>query len=252
MCLYLQATGWSEILSSPSPARSTYLNGQWPLAFSLLLHTSPLIDIVSTGSTEGGGKVNSNFMQSQWEITEFQGHNANWLDARNICRERCMDLISIEAYKEFNFLQDIIKQYNLHSVWTSGRLCNFKGCDQPHLKPKNIKGWFWSGSGVTIHATNSTPPAWPRNPWSPTGYFGQFLGPGKRPQPDDAEFLINGKLHEACLSVNNNWFEDGITFHDSACFIPMAFICEDSEPLLRKARRLSPSVPINWYFFISK
>ena len=143
-------------------------------------------------------------------------------------------------------VQDIIQQYKLHSVWTSGRLCNFKGCDQPHLKPKNIKGWFWSGSGVTIPATNSTPPNWPQNPWSPTGYFGQFFTrTGVQPQPDDAEFRLNGKIHEACLSVNNDWYNDGLRFHDSACFIKMPFICEDSAPLLRKARALSPSVQIN-------
>ena len=36
-------------------------------------------------------------------------------------------------------------------------------------------GWFWSGSGARITPTNSTPPGWPRSPWSHTGYIGQFL-----------------------------------------------------------------------------
>ena len=36
-------------------------------------------------------------------------------------------------------------------------------------------GWFWSGSGARISPTNSTPPGWPRSPWSHTGYIGQFL-----------------------------------------------------------------------------
>ena len=30
-------------------------------------------------------------------------------------------------------------------------------------------GWFWSGSGVRIHATNETAPGWRKNPWSNTG-----------------------------------------------------------------------------------
>ena len=148
---------------------------------------------------------------------------------------------------EFQMIKDIVKQYNVHSLWTSGRLCNFKGCDKPHLLPKNINGWFWAGSGKTtgISPTNTIPRGWPAKPWSSSGYFGQFLPGGQQPQPDDAEFLLNGKLHEACLSVNNDWYGDGISFHDSACFIGMAFICEDSDALLRKARSLSPSVPIN-------
>lgn len=156
-------------------------------------------------------------------------------------------IFSLYFSGEFQMVQDIIRQYNLHSLWTSGRLCNFKGCDKPHLQPKNINGWFWSGSGKTtaISPTNVKPPGWPKKPWSSTGYFGQFLPENSQPQPDDAEFLLNGKLHEACLSVNNDWYGDGVSFHDSACFIPMAFICEDSDALLRKARSLSPSVPIN-------
>ena len=32
-----------------------------------------------------------------------------------------------------------------------------------------IPGWFWSGSGVRIHATNETAPGWRKNPWSNTG-----------------------------------------------------------------------------------
>ena len=99
----------------------------------------------------------------------FQGHSASWLDARTLCRERCMDLISIETYQEFKMVQDIVRKNNLHSLWTSGRLCNFKGCNKPHLQPRIINGWFWSGSSKTIASTNSTPPGWPSQPWSYTG-----------------------------------------------------------------------------------
>jgi len=31
-------------------------------------------------------------------------------------------------------------------VWTSGRKCNFAGCDRPDLKPVNVYGWFWTGT----------------------------------------------------------------------------------------------------------
>lgn len=179
-------------------------------------------------------------------LITFQGHAAGWLDARNLCRERCMDLISIENYQEFKMVQDIVKKHNLHSLWTSGRLCNFKGCDKPHLQPRNIKGWFWAGSGKTIHATNSTPPNWPLQPWSRTGYIGQFLGSNPVPQPDNAEYLLNRSpvTQEACLSVNNNWFQDGISWHDTACYHKMPFICEDSDLLIRRARALNARVNI--------
>ena len=43
----------------------------------------------------------------------------------------------------------------------------------PHLQPKNIHGWFWSGSGARIPATNVTAPGWKSNPWSHTGYLSQ-------------------------------------------------------------------------------
>jgi hypothetical protein len=38
-----------------------------------------------------------------------------------------------------------------------------------------LLGWFWSGSGGRIAATNSTPSGWPDRPWSKSGYIGQFF-----------------------------------------------------------------------------
>jgi len=180
------------------------------------------------------------------ETTNFKGHGAGWLDARNLCRERCMDLISIETFQEFKMVKDIIQKHKIHSLWTSGRLCNFKGCDAPHLQPRRIKGWFWAGSGKTIAPTNSTPPGWPLQPWSPTGYIGQFLGSNPVPQPDNAEYLLNrgAATQEACMSVNNNWFSDGISWHDTACYHKKSFICEDSDLLIRRAKSLSPKINI--------
>lgn len=40
-------------------------------------------------------------------------------------------------------------------IWTSGRLCDFKGCEsRKDLEPKNILGWFWSANREKIQATN--------------------------------------------------------------------------------------------------
>lgn len=70
----------------------------------------------------------------------FKGHEASWLDARNLCREQCMDLVSIETPGENQMIKDLIRQRNVNEVWTSGRLCNFHGCDKPHLQPRHING----------------------------------------------------------------------------------------------------------------
>jgi len=51
-----------------------------------------------------------------------------------------MDLISIETAEENFMVQELMVKYDLFEIWTSGRLCNFHGCDQPHLKPKKING----------------------------------------------------------------------------------------------------------------
>ena len=32
--------------------------------------------------------------------------------------------------------------------WTSGRKCNFDGCDKPEFFPKLVNGWFWSANQV--------------------------------------------------------------------------------------------------------
>ena len=64
----------------------------------------------------------------------------------------------------------------------------------PHLQPKHINGWFWSGSGSSIPATNVTAPGWGDNPWSHTGYLSQFVSHDV-PQPDNAEYLLHRSDH---------------------------------------------------------
>jgi hypothetical protein len=35
-------------------------------------------------------------------------------------------------------------------IWTSGRLCDFAGCEREEFFPKNINGWFWTANQVPI------------------------------------------------------------------------------------------------------
>ena len=41
--------------------------------------------------------------------SHFGSYAASWLDARNICREMCMDLISVETPEENRMVESIVK-----------------------------------------------------------------------------------------------------------------------------------------------
>ena len=133
-------------------------------------------------------------------------------------------------------------------IWTSGRKCDFDGCDRSDLQPLIINGWFWSGSEAKIPPTDQRA----LGDWSPTGG-------DQRPQPDnreddvrmstaldvdnfwhDSSFWQNSLCFsqegEPCLAILNNFYNDGIKWHDVACYHEKPFICEDSEPLLEYAR----------------
>ncbi len=88
-----------------------------------------------------------------------------------------MDLVSLETPTEDELIREFLRKRDLPYIWTSGRLCNFKGCDREDLQPPVVNGWFWSGSGVKMAPTNSTPPGWTYQPWSFTGHKTQFAVP---------------------------------------------------------------------------
>jgi len=173
---------------------------------------------------------------------DHEKDKVDWLEARNTCREYCMDLVSLETPTEDEMIKDFLVKEDLPYIWTSGRLCNFKGCDREDLQPTNVNGWFWSGSGVKMAPTNSTPPGWSYQPWSPTGHKSQFSDVDV-PQPDNAEFDINGSV-EACMGLLNDIYEDGVKWHDIACYHTKPYICEDSDQLLKYIRDLHPTEDI--------
>ncbi|XP_045138402.1 uncharacterized protein LOC123520290 [Portunus trituberculatus] len=157
---------------------------------------------------------------------QLEGSKVDWLEARNLCRKRCMDAVGMESEEENNMIFDFIKRRNITYIWTSGRLCDFKGCDEREdLKPISVKGWFFSNTNTKMASTNASPPGWKYQPWSDKGHTGG-------PQPDNAEFDIN-QTSESCLGVLNNLYNDGIKWHDIACYHKKPFICEDSDELLR-------------------
>nr|CAD7203898.1 unnamed protein product [Timema douglasi] len=156
---------------------------------------------------------------------QYRNAKLDWLDARNVCREYCMDLVTIETQEENNLVFTLIQKGDVPYIWTSGRLCDFKGCENRRdLEPKNVFGWFWSATRQKMAPTNQVPASFNFNPWSQTGHK-------KVRQPDNAEFDING-TNESCLAVLNNVYSDGISWHDVACYHEKPFICEDSDELL--------------------
>ncbi|KAL2744200.1 uncharacterized protein V1477_006742 [Vespula maculifrons] len=197
-----------------------------------------------------------------WEHLPTRSLEVDWLDARNICRRHCMDAVSLETPQENEFIKQrvardldscenieirfskresnnsesreilfnaIPSSGNVRYIWTSGRKCNFNGCDRPDLQPQNVNGWFWSGSGAKIGPTSQ------RNSgdWSHTGGYGQ-------PQPDNREAAQGND--ESCLSILNNFYNDGIKWHDVACHHVKPFVCEDSDELLNFVASRNPGI----------
>uniref|UniRef100_A0A8D8RAG7 C-type lectin domain-containing protein n=1 Tax=Cacopsylla melanoneura TaxID=428564 RepID=A0A8D8RAG7_9HEMI len=165
----------------------------------------------------------------------FGTNKYDWLDARNACREYCMDLVSIETQEENNLIFKLIQQNDIPYIWTSGRLCDFKGCENRRdLEPKSVFGWFWSATRAKMSPTNQIPQGWGYNAWSQSGHK-------KVPQPDNAEYDIN-QTNESCVSVLNNVYKDGIAWHDVACYHEKPFVCEDSEELLTYVASTNPGI----------
>ena len=101
-----------------------------------------------------------------------------------------MDLVSFETQQEYDWVKGFING-NVPYFWTSGRLCDFDGCDRPDFFPKNINGWFWSANQVGRYRGHWNPVAQARlsptngsafHDWSGTGGFNPA-----QPQPDNRE-----------------------------------------------------------------
>ena len=144
-------------------------------------------------------------------------------------KKDCSSLIllnfhSLETLEEHDFIKQRMIKGATRFIWTSGRKCNFNGCDRPDLQPVIVKGWFWSGSGVRLGVEADEEHV--EGEWSHTG------GAGKG-QPDNRELELTGENDEACLAVLNNYYKDGIAWHDIACYHKKPFVCEDSDELLK-------------------
>ncbi len=62
-------------------------------------------------------------------------------------------------------------------------------------------------------------------------------------QPDNREEREGGET-ESCVAVLNNFYGDGIKWHDVACTHEKPIICEDVEGHLQFARQTFPQINI--------
>ncbi|XP_063612330.1 neurocan core protein-like [Penaeus indicus] len=99
--------------------------------------------------------------------------------------------VSIESNGESTFINGIISDERLPWIWTSGRR---KGRDFAWASGKPFSGLNWSHTGLI----------------------------GKR-QPDNRE--AGG---ENCLAILNNFYKDGVKWHDVGCSHEKSIICEKS------------------------
>jgi len=194
-----------------------------------------------------------------WRESWTKFEDWDWFNARNYCRERCMDLVSFESAEEYRHFALLMHRDNISSIYTSGRKCNFqnKGCDAESLQPINVNGWFWADGNKKIPPTNipSRLTFWSRTGEAgerqPDNYFGKQAGPLDKSTVDDPSGLTVEGLQEfydeACLAVLNNKYKDGIQWHDVPCYFRSKIICEDSElqmERIKKTKGVDVTVPI--------
>lgn len=58
-----------------------------------------------------------------WRDPATRNTEEDWLGGRNYCRQRCMDLVSIETQDENEWIKSRLVRENVRSVWDFSLLC---------------------------------------------------------------------------------------------------------------------------------
>ncbi|CAH0557256.1 unnamed protein product [Brassicogethes aeneus] len=164
-----------------------------------------------------------------WRDPALKGVEEDWLGGRNFCRKRCMDLVSLETSAENEWIKKRLIDEKVKYIWTSGRLCDFKGCDREDLQPLNVNGWFWTAVLQKLAPTTQRD----QNDWSENGGIG-------KPQPEAQQ----GGATENCLAVLNQFYNDGVNWHDVACHHRKPWACEENADLLKYVRYTNPELGV--------
>ena len=55
---------------------------------------------------------------------------------------------------------------------------------------------------------------------------------------------LQGRNDEACLAMLNNFYGDGVVWHDNACYHKKPFVCEDNDSLIKFIEQSNPGVKL--------
>merc|ERR1711970_750816 len=116
----------------------------------------------------------------------------SWDSARNYCSSRGMRMVSLDTTaKRDHFMQQVAADGSPY-FWAGGRLSGDK---------RSVRWENGRSEGISKG----------RHPWSFTGSRGA--------QPD-------GQGSEHCLAILNNFYNDGVKFHDVGCSHRKPTVCE--------------------------
>jgi len=133
-----------------------------------------------------------------WKIgcTTFQQH-----EAREYCKSMGMEPVSLDTPAKQDAFNRLIAQDAQRYFWTGGIVDH----------PNKVVRWSNSNANVVPFSASAH--------WSHTGGAGL-------PQPDNRAAGENPPHQETCLGILNNFYADGIKWHDVACHHKKPTVCE--------------------------
>ena len=152
----------------------------------------------------------------------------SWEEARKTCQKYCMNVVTIESQAEDKMISDAFVKSKVYGIWTGGQICQEATCMENNSKST----WVWKPSNLVINHNRYTYDSYKHFPclifyrpklnsrnsyryvnWSKNGAKGIS-------QPD------NFTKQEGCLAILNNWYKDGVAWHDLECKDKLPFVCE--------------------------
>jgi len=158
---------------------------------------------VSGGTAKCGAQAPNHFWNGQgfvvtWKFgcRDFEQH-----EAREYCQSMGMEPVSLDTPEKQNEFNRLIAQDAQRFFWTGGIVDH----------QNQLVGWS-NPNSRTIRFSDSPH-------WSNTGGAGL-------PQPDNRAAGENPPSQETCLAILNNFYADGIKWHDVACHHKKPTVCE--------------------------
>merc|ERR1712226_173224 len=140
------------------------------------------------------GRGNHNFEGERYLLTWREGNTRfTWQAAKQYCSSNGMRVVSLNNPLKREHILRLVRSEGVSGIWTGGRV----------TPDKTFLDWE-NGASEPVRAGF--------HPWSPQGRNG-------RPQPD-------GFGTENCVAVLNDFFADGVKYHDLGCEQRRPTVCE--------------------------